>query len=153
VSEASTLSGCPSAALRTRRLPSVTSLLGRVRELWQRAPEPPASSPDGVRDLLALQVGGLLDDLAPSPQQREAIAAVLGRTSPQLYALIEQTREERDVLIHALFAGEVDHAALERTQSELSVLAQRGSELYVETLLALRSVLTPAQQKLLAARL
>jgi Spy/CpxP family protein refolding chaperone len=153
VSEASTLSGCPTAALRARLSPSLTSLLARARELWQRAPEHPASSPDGVRDLLALQVGGVLEDLDASPLQREAIDGLLQRTSPQLYALIEQTREERDVLIHALFAGEVDYAELERTQSELSVLASRGSELYVETLLAVRRVLTPAQQKLLASRL
>jgi Spy/CpxP family protein refolding chaperone len=152
VTEAPSLSRCPTAALRDRLPPSLGSFLTRARNLLKRALLPEVS-PAGVQDALSLRFDGVLDGLAVSDVQRAAIEKVVAGTSPRLYALAEQTREERDVLIHALFAGEVDYAELERTQSELSMLADRGSELYVETLLAVRSVLTPAQRRELASRL
>ena len=164
MNQAESLSRCPTAALRVALPASVGSrahwaastigsVLARLRGLARGASPLLGSSPAGVHDELAQRFETLVERLDASAEQRAAIAQLVERTSPQLYALFEQTREERDVLMHALFAGNVNHAEIERAQSELSMLADRGSELYVATLLELRSVLTPAQRSMLASEL
>jgi Spy/CpxP family protein refolding chaperone len=153
VSQATSLSRSPTRAVRARFSPSLGALLARLRDFALGSARSAASSPAVVQQELALRLEPLLDQLEVTDAQRASIGSLMTRTSPQLYALLEQTREERDVLVHALFSGAVDHAEVERAQSELSVLADRGSELYVATLLELRSVLTPAQRRALAERL
>jgi len=80
------------------------------------------------------------------------LTRILERAAPEFRALKEQALELRDALSDALSGVEVDQAAIERTQHEFDLLSQRGSDLFIATLLEMAQTLSPEQRKWLARR-
>lgn len=123
---------------------SVPDLLVRVHS---------ANSPEGVRRKLGKMFERLGWALSLSREQEQRIASLLDRLAPELYALAEQRREVNDALEYALLRDPVDEAAVEKEQHELSLLAERASELSARAFSELTSVFTAEQRRLLARQL
>jgi protein CpxP len=112
-----------------------------------------AQSPEDMKDHMSRKVEWIMDELDASAAQRKQVDAIVGTRAPEFYALMQQGRTVRGALKDALLADQLDTAKVEKARADLDALADRASDLGVDTLLQVAEVLTPAQRKQVAEHL
>jgi protein CpxP len=112
-----------------------------------------AQSAEDVRDHMTRKVEWIMDELDASDAQRKQVDAIVAKRSPEVYDLMKQGRTVRGALKDALLADQLDTAKVEKARADLDALADRASDLGVDTLVQVAQVLTPAQRKQVAEHL
>jgi protein CpxP len=112
-----------------------------------------AQSPEDVRDHMSRKVDWIMDELDATDAQRTQVEGIVAKRSTELYELMKQGRAVRGALKDALLADQLDRARVEKARADLDALADRASDLGVDTLLSVAEVLTPAQRKQVAEHL
>lgn len=112
-----------------------------------------AESAEQVRDHMSRKVDWIMDELDASDAQRKQVEGIVAKRSTEFYELMKQGRAVRGALKDALLADQLDTARVEKARADLDALADRASDLGVDTLLSVAQVLTPAQRKQVAEHL
>jgi protein CpxP len=112
-----------------------------------------AQSAEDVRDHMSRKVEWIMDELDASDAQRKQVDGIVAKRAPEFFELMKQGRAVRGSLKDALLADQVDTAKVAKAQADLDALADRASDLGVDTLLQVAQVLTPAQRKQVAEHL
>jgi protein CpxP len=112
-----------------------------------------ARTVEELREHMEHRADFVLDRLDASDAQRDKVNAILDQNAPQFFALMSEGRNVRVAMKNALLADKVDRAKLEKAQADLDALADKASELGVETLAQVAEVLTPAQRQKIAEHL
>jgi Spy/CpxP family protein refolding chaperone len=106
--------------------------------------------PEFMRDHAAFMVERTLAHVDATPEQVEAIQALLDATIVELAALRDSHGELHAEAVEALTAEEVDRDAIEQLRREKLAEFDRASQKVVATLADVSEVLTPAQRVALA---
>ena len=112
-----------------------------------------AQSPEDVRDHMSGKVDWIMDELDATDAQKKQVEGIVQKRSTEIFEVMKQGRAVRGQLKDALLAEKLDTAQVEKARAELDALADRASDLGVDTLLQVAQVLTPAQRKQVAEHL
>ena len=120
---------------------------------WGRHHHARPSSPAELAERLEGGLDHVLDELDANDAQREQANAIAARRAPELFALMSEGHNVRQKLKQILLADKLDQAALEQARGDLDALLGRISDVGLDSVSELASVLTPAQRKQLSERL
>jgi Spy/CpxP family protein refolding chaperone len=109
-----------------------------------------ARSEGEVREHMQRRVDFVLDHLDASDAQRSQIQATLDQAAPRMFALHTEGHALREELKNVLSADVIDHEKLDKLRADLDALADRATELGMDTLISVAEALTPAQRKQVA---
>ena len=112
----------------------------------------PQSQTD-VRDHMGDRAEFILDKLKASDAQRAQVDAILDKTAPQMFELHQEGRRLKNEIKAALLADALDQARLDKARADLDALANRATDLGMDTMVSVSKVLTPAQRKQVADHL
>jgi periplasmic protein CpxP/Spy len=112
-----------------------------------------ARTVEELREHMEHRADFVLDRLDASDDQRDKVNAILDKNAPQFFALMSEGRSVRTAMKNALLADKVDRTKLDKAQADLDALADKASELGVETLAQVAEVLTPQQRQKIAEHL
>lgn len=101
-------------------------------------------------DGMQRRVEFLLDEVEASDEQREEVHALFEDMFKQMHEMRGHHFDQREEMIAALTAPEVDRAALEKVRAQHLADMQARSALMVENMAKLAEVLTPEQRALVA---
>lgn len=110
-------------------------------------------SADDVRDHMQDRADFVLDKLKASDAQRAQVQTILDKAAPQMFQLHADGRKVKDEIKSALLADTLDQARLDKARADLDALADRATDLGMDTMVAVSNVLTPAQRKQVAEHL
>lgn len=109
-----------------------------------------AESADELRERAGQRADWVLDKLDATDEQRTQVQAIVDRTAPEAFELMTEGRQVRKALRAALLGEQVDEQAVQQARAELDSIADRGSELMLDTLAEVSRVLTPEQRAKIA---
>ena len=112
-----------------------------------------ARSAEEVKAHMERRADFILDKLDASDQQREQIEAIIGKAAPEFFQLKQAGRQVRKQIQQSLAAPTLDQAQIDQARAELDTLADRATDLGMDTLTAVAKVLTPEQRKQVADHL
>jgi Spy/CpxP family protein refolding chaperone len=112
-----------------------------------------ARSAEDVKAHMERRADFILDKLDASDEQREQVEIIVAKAAPEFFKLKQAGRQLRRQLQQSLVAPTLDKAQIDKARAELDVLADRATDLGMDTLVAIAEVLTPAQRKQVAAHL
>ena len=112
-----------------------------------------AKSPAELTEHLDDKLEYVLDKVDASDAQRAKAHEIAERRAPELFALMSEGREARRALKDTLLAEQLDRARLDAARTRLDALADRATDVGLESVFELAEVLTPAQRKQIADRL
>ncbi len=112
-----------------------------------------ARSPEDVKEHMVRRADFILDKLDASDQQREKVEAIIDKAAPEFFKLKQAGSQVRKQIQQSLAAPTLDKVQLEKARGELDSLADRATDLGMDTLVAVAEVLTPQQRKQVADHL
>lgn len=112
-----------------------------------------ARSAEDVQEHMERKAEFVLDRLDASDAQRKQVDAIIAKTAPQMFALKQEAQALRKEIKESLAAPTIDKARIDKARVELDALANRATELGMDTLVAVAEVLTPEQRKKVAEHL
>jgi Spy/CpxP family protein refolding chaperone len=103
-------------------------------------------SEERMRNRVERMAERIFDEVDASDEQRTAILATLDAAIPQMAAIAAEGHALKQKMRDALVADPIDEAAIEELRGQIVALADRGSEVMSQALIAVAKNLTPAQR-------
>ena len=92
-------------------------------------------------------------EIAATEEQKQRLAPIVKQAAQDLLPLREKVRGARRKAAELLTQDSIDRAAIETLRSEQLLLAEQASRRFTQALADAADVLTPAQRRILAARM